>query len=253
MTCAPRPRDDDVQTRDEQVRRADDPVHRRLPRAVAVVEEVLGFGLVDGDDRELQHARLLHGLEPDHAGRGLLGPADQAVEESLPVLLREALRPLPDHRVDLGVAIQRQKKQRRDEIRAVVHRQVRAVRQGGADVVVVGRVVLSLDRVRRNAVVGHEGGGYLILRRQRVGRTENQVRASRGQRPGEVRRLAGHVETRREAHTLERLLLFEALADLPEDRHARVGPLDAGLSARGQTQILDVALHCVRHGRAHVP
>src|SRR5437763_594333 len=61
--------------RDQDVGRAHDPVHGALAGAVAVVEEVLGLGVVDRDHRKAQHLVLLRGAEPDHARGGLLGAA----------------------------------------------------------------------------------------------------------------------------------------------------------------------------------
>ena len=49
--------DDEPLAGEQDVRRADDPVDRRLARAVAVVEHVLRLRLVDGDDREAELAR----------------------------------------------------------------------------------------------------------------------------------------------------------------------------------------------------
>ena len=65
-------RDHDVAAGDEEVGRPDDAVDRRLPRPVAVVEQVLRLGLVDGDDREPKRTVGGHRLEPDDAGRRLL-------------------------------------------------------------------------------------------------------------------------------------------------------------------------------------
>ena len=48
--------DDDLAAGDEDVGRPQDPVERALAGPVAVVEEVLGLGLVDRDDREAEGA-----------------------------------------------------------------------------------------------------------------------------------------------------------------------------------------------------
>ena len=65
---------------DQAVGGADDAVQGGLPGAVAVVEHMLGHGLVDGDDGVLEHPVLLHGLEPDDPSGGLFGAADDPVE-----------------------------------------------------------------------------------------------------------------------------------------------------------------------------
>ena len=49
--------DDDLPAGQQHVGRADDAVDGALAGAVAVVEEVLGLGVVDGDDRELAARR----------------------------------------------------------------------------------------------------------------------------------------------------------------------------------------------------
>ena len=56
--------DHEVLPGEQLVRRAQDAVERALARAVAVVEEVLCVGVIDGDDRVRQHAVLL----PSRAG-----------------------------------------------------------------------------------------------------------------------------------------------------------------------------------------
>src|SRR5690606_2083243 len=55
------PRHDDDGSRDQHVGGAEDPVQGALAGPVPVVEEVLGVGVVDGDDRELQDAIPGHG------------------------------------------------------------------------------------------------------------------------------------------------------------------------------------------------
>ena len=70
------PGDDQSTPREQNVRRAQDAVQRRLAGAVAVVEQMLGQRLVDGDDRIGELALGLERLQPDHAGRRLLGAAD---------------------------------------------------------------------------------------------------------------------------------------------------------------------------------
>ena len=54
--------DDEPLAGEQDVRRADDPVDRRLAGAVAVVEHVLRHRLVDGDDREAELALRLERL-----------------------------------------------------------------------------------------------------------------------------------------------------------------------------------------------
>ncbi len=72
--------DHELRSRQQEVGRANNAVDRRLPRAVAVVEQVLGIGIVHRDDREFQHAFLRHRAQANHAGGGLFGSADHAFE-----------------------------------------------------------------------------------------------------------------------------------------------------------------------------
>ena len=80
--AAPAPavaRNHNVQAREQQVRGANDAVQRGLAGAVAIVEEVLGERVVDGDDRKLQRAVLGHRAQADHAGGGFFGAADDVL------------------------------------------------------------------------------------------------------------------------------------------------------------------------------
>ena len=115
---------------EQAVRRADDAVERRLTGAVAVVEEVLGVGIVDRDDRVLELAVVGHGLETNDTGGRLLGAADDVLE-------RLGL---------LGVDAA-------DDVGAVIHRDLRLVLDGSVDVCVVGVGVLALDGVDADAVL----------------------------------------------------------------------------------------------------
>ncbi len=104
---------------------------------------------------KLQHAFLRHGPQTDHAGGGLFRAADHAVKRVLP----------------LGV-------QDGHQVRAVVHGDVRLVIDGSQDMAVVGVIVLALDGENRNAVVAHQAGGDIVLRRKRIGGAQHHIRAA---------------------------------------------------------------------------
>ena len=72
--------DHELRARQQEVGGAHDAVDGGLARAVAIVEQVLGVGVVDRDDRVLQHALLRHGAQADDAGGGLFRAGDDAVE-----------------------------------------------------------------------------------------------------------------------------------------------------------------------------
>src|SRR6266851_3205258 len=96
--------DDENGAGDQSVRRPDDPVQGGLAGAIPIVEQVLGQSVIHRDDRIPEHALLGHRPEPDHAGGRLLGAADDVLEQFLAVGVDNA-----------------------DEVRAVVHGQVRLV------------------------------------------------------------------------------------------------------------------------------
>ena len=108
------------------------------------------------------------------------------------------------------------------------------------DVAVVRVVVLTLDREHRDPVLGDERRRHVVLRRQRVGGAEHDVRAASLQRAGEVRGLRRDVQAGRDADARERLLPLEALADRGEHRHLPVRPLDPPDAFRGQREVLHV-------------
>ena len=199
-------------------------VERRLAGAVAVVEEVLRLRLVDRDDRERELAVPLERLQPDHAGGGLLRAGDHVAELLAAGGVEDA-----------------------DHVGAVVHRDVRLVVDRGLDVLVVRVVVLALDRERRDPVLVDERGRDVVLRRERVGRADDDVGAARLERAHQVRRLGRHVQAGGDPVAGQRLLGLEPLADRGQHRHLPVGPLDPAHALGGERQIL----HVISLGRSH--
>ncbi len=110
----------------------------------------------------------------------------------------------------------------------------------GLDVAVVRVVVLTLDREDRDPVLVDERRRDVVLRRQRVGRAEDDVCTTSLQSPGEVRRLGGDVQAGRDADARQRLLPLEALADRGEHRHLPVRPLDPPHAFGGERKVLHV-------------
>src|SRR5271165_3380896 len=68
--------DHELRASQQEIGGTDDAVEGGLSRPVTVIEKMLGVGVVDGDDGELQDAFLGHGAQADHAGGGLFGAAD---------------------------------------------------------------------------------------------------------------------------------------------------------------------------------
>ena len=216
--------DDEGLAREQHVRRADDPVDRRLAGAVAVVEEVLRLRVVDRDDREAELALALERLQADDAGGRLLRAGDDVAELLAPRRVQDA-----------------------DHVGAVVHRQLRLMVDRRVDVRVVGVVVLALDRERRDVVRVDERRGHVVLRGQRVGGAEHDVGAARLERAHQVRRLRRDVQAGRHAVARERPLALEALPDRPQHGHVPVGPLDAPDALGRQREILHVVPLRRRH------
>src|SRR5207237_10494804 len=100
-----------------------------------------------------------------------------------------------------------------DQVGAVVHRELRTMVQSRFDVLVVGLVILSADRISLHGVVRREGGGNGVIGGQRVGRAQRQIRASGFQREHQVCRLAGDVKARSQTQAFQRLIFREALPD----------------------------------------
>ena len=122
--------DDDFEAREQDVSGANHAVNRGLTGAITVVEEMLGHRIIHRDDRILQRAVLGHGAQTDHAGGGFFGSGNHI-------------------RNEIGALGQ----EHGDEIRAVVHGELRLVLKRRAQVRIVGVVVLALDGKGGDVVV----------------------------------------------------------------------------------------------------
>src|SRR6266850_4103900 len=147
--------DDDFEACEQDVGGANDAVNRGLAGAVTVVEEMLGHRIVYRDDRILQRAVLSHGAQADHAGGGLFGPGNHI-------------------RNEIGALGQ----EHGDEIRAVVHSELRLVLQSSAQVRIVGVIVLALDGKRGDVVVAIQRCGHFVLRRKWIGGAQHHIGAT---------------------------------------------------------------------------
>src|SRR5581483_8020157 len=65
----------------QDIGRTNNAIERTLSRAIAVVEHVLGIGIVDRQHGELEHSLLLHALEADHTGCRLFHATDDVRNE----------------------------------------------------------------------------------------------------------------------------------------------------------------------------
>jgi hypothetical protein len=84
--------------------------------------------------------------------------------------------------------------ERANDVRAIVHRDVGLVGDGGADVLVVRLVVLALDGEDLHTVIAHEVRGHIILRGERIRGAERDLGATGLERRHEVGRLRRHVQ-----------------------------------------------------------
>ena len=202
--AAPAPavaRDHHLLARPKYVRGARDAVQRALPRAVAVVEEVLGIRVVHRDNRIPQPARARQAPQPDNARGRLFSPADDAL---------------------YGVAALRV--QRGYQIRAVVHRDVGAEVKRGVDVRVVGIVVFALDGECGDAVFARQRRRHIVLRAQRIAGAYRRLRAAVLQREHQVRGFGGHMQAGGYSQPGQRLFFGKALPNLAQHRHLALSP-----------------------------
>ena len=90
--------------------------------AIAIIEEVLGHGIVDSDDRKVEHIIRSHGTQTNHTGCRFFRAADNILEKFAAVLMN-----------------------RRNEIRTIVHGHLRFVIQRRADVLVISHIIFAFD------------------------------------------------------------------------------------------------------------
>ena len=218
--------DDKVLACQQDVGGAHDAVDGRLAGAIAVIEEMLGLRIVHRDDREVQRPVGCHGAQADHAGGGLFGAAD-----------------------DVGQQLAAFFVERAHQVGAVIHGHVRLVVEGGVDVLVVGDVVFALDGVNGDLEMGDQRSRHIILRRERVGGGQDDIRPASVQGVHQVGGLGGHMQAGGNAQALQRALFFEALADQAQDGHLSLCPFDLPAPAFRQVDIFDIIIfHASLHG-----
>src|ERR1700728_1647886 len=140
---------------DQKIRGAQNTVNLRLTRTVAIVEEMLGERVVDGDGGIFQRAVFGHGAKTNHASRGFFRAADDVFYEV------GALSEQDGH-----------------EVGAIVHSDLRFVVQRGVDVRVIGGVVFALNGESGDVVILHQGCGDFVLGGERIRGAKNYVSAA---------------------------------------------------------------------------
>ena len=207
----------DFFARPKYVGGAGDAVQRALPGAVAVVEEVLGVGVVDRDDRIAQSAGVGEASQANDAGGGLFGAADDGLESV----------------GALGV-------QRGDEVCAVVHRDVGTEVEGGVDVRVVGGVVFAFDGESGDAVFADQRRRHVVLRAEGIAGADGGLSAAVLQREQQVGGFGGNMQACGDAKAGERLVFGEALAYLAQHRHFALRPMYAADALGRQRCVSDM-------------
>ena len=111
-----------------------------------------------------------------------------------------------------------------NEVRAVVHGDVRPVVQRRLDVAVVGVPVFALDGKGRDAILGDQRRRDVVLSTQRIACAHRDTRSAVSQSQHQVGSFCCHVETGGHSQPVEGLFIAEALPYLPDDRHLPGGP-----------------------------
>ena len=190
-----------------------------MPGAIAVVEEMLGFGFVDGNDGVAERAIGSHSVQADDAGGSFLGAAQHRGQQFGAAAVEQAY-----------------------QVSAVVHGVLGLAVQHRAEVLVVGFVVLALDGIGGNAVLADQGGGYFVLGAEGVAGAEGQVGAAVPEGDGQVGGFGGHMEAGGHTQPLQGFFAGKAFPDNAENAHLPLGPLDTVYSVFSQGQVPDIAL-----------
>ena len=206
--------DDEPLPGQQDVGGTDDAVESGLSRAVTVLEQVLGLGVIDGDDRVAEHAGGFHGAEAYHAGPRVLGAADH-----------------------LGELLGTRLMQTRHEIASVVHGQLRVRVQDGVDVAVVLLVALAFDSKGGNTFVDDEASCDVVLGRKGVRCAREHRRPAGFQGLQEIRRLGRDVQAHPDDDARQRAFAREPLADRSEHGHLTIGPGDPEPSETGEAPV----------------
>ena len=198
-----------------EIREPVDRRQRRLPGAVAVVEQVLAARVVREDRGKRKPSRRVQRTQPRDAGGRLLGDAGQPLGELGPVL--------HDSPRELGAVVD-------DELRLCVGDR----EQVGVELLARGAGAgVNFDAAR------HERRADRVLRRARVGARGHDLRARVREQRGQVRRLRLQVDDDRHPPPAQGSVR-EPLACKPVENGRVAGdPLDALLAGRRKRRIGD--------------
>jgi hypothetical protein len=191
---------------------------------------MLGQRIIHGDHRKRQLSVGLHRPQADHTRRGLLRAANN---------LQYQLPPLTQHRIH--------------QVRTIVHRHLRGTVQHLMNVPIVTGSILTPDGICSNTIYLIERRRHIILSRQRIRGTQSHLGPTRSQRAHQVRRLRGHMQTRRHTQPGQRPLRLPAFPNRGQHRHPRISPYNAPLALSSQRSVLTVTAHTLSLLSHHSP
>ena len=116
---------------------------------------MFSHGVVDGHHRKLERTVLGHSLQPNHTGGGFLGATHDFTQLTHTFLVQCA-----------------------HQVRSIIHGDSRMMVESSVKVAVIGLVVLAFDSIDRDLVMHHQRCGHIILGGERVGGTDDHIRAA---------------------------------------------------------------------------
>jgi hypothetical protein len=85
---------------------------------------VLGLGIINGHDRQLEHAVFFHGPQTDHARGGLFHAGHHIGDQLFALGCGQSRRPLADLIVEVIEPVERDEDHGAHQVGAVVHRDI---------------------------------------------------------------------------------------------------------------------------------
>jgi len=134
---------------------------------------------------------------------------------------------------------------RADEIRTIVHRQVRAVIQRSMDMLVVSGIIFALDSIHGDLHEGDQRCCHIILCGKRVGCRQHHLGATKLQGAHQVGGFSGHMQACRNSDARQGALAFKPFVDGSQDGHFPGCPFNAPATAFRQ---LDIFYVIICHG-----
>ena len=131
------------------------------------------------------------------------------------------------------------------QIGTVIHGDLRSSLQCGVKVGVISLIVFPPDGKDGDFKILHQRGCRVILSAERVGGADSQLSTPSLESAGQISGLGRHMETGRNANSLQRLFLFKPFPNQPQDRHGLVCPFNPVQSLWSQRRIFNIEVHGV--------